>query len=160
MQKVTLIAVGNLKEKYLREAFSEYSRRLSPLCKFTLTEINEGFLPSNPSDKQIEACLEEEGKKILAAIPENCDIIALCVEGSQLSSEELASFMEKSGANGKSGVCFIIGGSHGLSSKVKARADKKLSFSKMTFPHQLFRVMCAEQVYRAYMINTGTKYHK
>ena len=160
MQKVTLIAVGNLKEKYLREAFSEYSRRLSPLCKFTLTEINEGFLPSNPSDKQIEACLEEEGKKILAAIPENCDVLPLCVEGTQLSSEELALYFEKSASKGKNGICFIIGGSHGLSDKVKMRADKKLSFSKMTFPHQLFRVMCAEQIYRAYMINTGTKYHK
>ena len=160
MQKITLITVGNLKEKYLREAFNEYSRRLSPLCKFTLVELPEGFLPSNPSDKQIEACLEEEGKKILASIPDNCDVLPLCVEGTQLSSEELALYFEKSASKGKSGICFIIGGSHGLSDKVKMRADKKLSFSKMTFPHQLFRVMCMEQIYRAYMINSGTKYHK
>lgn len=160
MQRVTILCVGSLKEKYLREALEEYLRRLTPLCNVKLTELAETKLPDKPSDAQIAAGMADEGKRILAALPEGSDVVALCVEGKELSSPELADYMERSAAKGKNGVCFVIGGSHGLADEVKKRADLRLSFSRLTFPHQLFRVMLTEQIYRAYMIRNGTKYHK
>ncbi len=160
MQRVTLVCVGSLKEPYLRAALDEYLRRLTPLCTLTVTELAESKLSAHPTDSGIAAAMEDEGKRILASIPGGSDVVALCVEGKELSSPGLATYMERSASSGKNGVCFVIGGSYGLSDTVKQRADLRLSFGKMTFPHQLFRVMLAEQVYRAYMIRGGTKYHK
>ena len=160
MQRVTVLCVGSLKETYWKEALREYEKRLSSLCSFTLTELPESKLPDKASDRDIQTTIESEGKRLLAALPDGCDVVALCVEGKELSSPELASFLETSALRGKNGVCFVIGGSYGLSDDVKRRADLRLSFSKLTFPHQLFRVMLAEQIYRAYQIQNHTKYHK
>lgn len=160
MQKITVITVGNLKEKYLKEAINEYSKRLSSFCRLEIIEIKESRLPDNPSQGEISACLNEEAKKIEGYIPQNTDIVALCIEGKELSSPELARFIADSGVSGKSGITFIIGGSFGIAEEIKAKAKLKLSFSKMTFPHQLFRVMLAEQIYRAFSINAGSPYHK
>lgn len=151
MQRVTVLCVGSLKEPFLRAALDEYRKRLSTLCTFQVLELPEAKTENN---------VETEGKRILSSLPDGCDVVALCVEGKELSSPELASYMEKSALGGKNGVCFIIGGSNGLSDEVKNRADLRLSFSKLTFPHQLFRVMLAEQIYRAYQIRGNTKYHK
>ncbi len=160
MQRISVICVGNVKEEYLRKGLAEYAARLTPLCRFTVTEVAESRLPRDPSGGEIAAALKSEGERILAAVPDGSDVVALCVEGEQMSSEELAAYTEKSALSGKNGICFIIGGSFGLSPQVKKRADRLLSFGKMTFPHQLFRLMLTEQIYRAYMIRTGAKYHK
>ena len=160
MQRITILCVGSLKEKYLREVLEEYLRRLTPLCNVKLVELPETKLPDKPSEAQIAAAIADEGRRILAALPDGCDVVSLCVEGKEMSSPELAQYMERSASGGKNGVCFVIGGSYGLSDEVKKRADLRLSFSRLTFPHQLFRVMLTEQIYRAYMIRNGTKYHK
>ena len=159
MINVKLIALGNLKEGYLREAFSEYSKRLGGLCRFELIELKEHKLPDSPSDTEIEAALEEEGKRILALLSPRAYKIALCVEGKQLSSEEFAKKLDVASAE-RGELVFIIGSSFGLSGKVKAACDMRLSISEMTFPHQLMRVVMAEAIYRALNILKGTKYHK
>ena len=159
MINVKLIALGNLKEGYLREAFSEYSKRLGGLCRFELIELKEHKLPDSPSDTEIEAALEEEGKRILALLSPRAYKIALCVEGKQLSSEEFAKKLNVASAE-RGELVFIIGSSFGLSGKVKAACDMRLSISEMTFPHQLMRVVMAEAIYRALNILKGTKYHK
>ena len=156
---VKLIALGNLKEGYLREAFSEYSKRLGGLCRFEMVELKEHKLPDSPSKSEIATALEEEGKRILALLPPRAYKIALCVEGKQLSSEELAAKIDEAAAH-TSEIIFVIGSSHGLSDKVKAACDMRLSISKMTFPHQLIRVVIAESIYRSFSIIKGTKYHK
>lgn len=160
MQNVTIISVGTLKEQYFKDAVSEYTKRLNGLCGLTQIEIDEQRLPDKPSDKHIAAALEKEGEKILKALPQSALVIALCIEGTALSSERLAAYLDESGINGKNRIAFIIGSSFGLSEKVKRRADMRLSFSKMTFPHQMMRVLLCEQIYRAYKINTGSDYHK
>ncbi len=160
MQKITVITVGSLKEKYLKEAIDEYSKRLNSFCRLEIIEIKESRLPDNPNKSEINACLNEEAKKIEAHIPQNTDIVALCIEGKEISSPEMAKFIENSAVSGKSGITFIIGGSFGIAEEIKKRAKLKLSFSKMTFPHQLFRVMLLEQIYRAFSINAGSPYHK
>ena len=159
MLNVKLIATGNLKEGYLREAFNEYSKRLGGLCRFELIELKEHKLPDSPSDTEIEAALEEEGKRILALLSPRAYKIALCVEGKQLSSEEFAKKLDVASAE-RGELVFIIGSSFGLSGKVKAACDMRLSISEMTFPHQLMRVVMAEAIYRALNILKGTKYHK
>ncbi len=159
MLNVKLITLGTLKESYLRDAVAEYEKRLGGFCRFSEVELKEEKLSQDPSPAEIKSTLEKEGVKILAEIPARAYCIALCVEGKQLSSEELADKLDII-ANASSEVCLVIGSSYGLSDAVKARADLRLSVSKMTFPHQLMRVILLEAVYRAFNIQKGTKYHK
>lgn len=160
MFNVTLIYVGKLKEKYLQDACKEYSKRLGSFCKLHLVEVNEYKLPDNPSASEIEKCIEKEGEAILAKIPKSSFVFTLCIEGKLLSSEELAQKFTDIANNSISNVVFIIGGSYGLSKQIKAVSQHKLSMSRMTFPHQLARVMVLEQIYRAMGINANSKYHK
>lgn len=160
MISVTVIAVGQLKEKYFREAADEYKKRLSGSCKVNEVELKEEKLPESPSDAQIAAALDKEAENIIKAIPKRSLVITMCIEGRQMTSEAFASLIEDAAVQGKSSVCFIIGSSHGLSDKVKSLSDIKLSMSKMTFPHKLARVMLFETVYRASEIISGGKYHK
>lgn len=160
MQNVYIIAVGRLKEKYLRDAFAEYQKRLTPFCRLTVIEIDEERLPDNPSEAVIAAGIEKEGQKILKKIPSGSFVVSLCIEGQQMTSEDFSRMIEQSGVSGFSDVVFVIGGSFGLSKDIKNISKYRLSFSKMTFPHQLFRIMLAEQIYRGYQIAIGGKYHK
>jgi 23S rRNA (pseudouridine1915-N3)-methyltransferase len=153
---VNIIHVGNLKESYYKEAVAEYEKRLSRFCKVRNVEIKEEKLPERPNQSEIAAALAAEGKRIISAIPEKSYRIALCVEGEACSSEELAAVINDCNSD----VTFVIGGSYGLSDEVKKRCDKRISVSKMTFPHRLMRVILAEQIYRAFMINSGGEYHK
>ena len=159
MIKVTLIALGKLKEAYLRDAVSEYTKRLSRYCDLEIIELEPIKLPDSPSKSQIDAALLREAEMIIKKIPKNCDVYPLCVEGKQLSSEEFAEKVDDLSQQGR-GIVFIIGSSYGLSETVKATAKMRFSLSKMTFPHQFFRVMLLEQVYRAFKINEGSTYHK
>lgn len=159
MIKVTVIAVGRLKEKFFIGAAEEYIKRLSKYCELNIIELIDKQPLSAPSQKEIEIQLKKEAQSIALKIPKNSAVIPLCIEGKELSSEDFAekiSDFENSGKN----LCFIIGGSWGLSDEIKSLAAFKLSFSKMTFPHKLFRVMLLEQIYRAFKINEGSKYHK
>jgi len=158
MLTVNLICVGKLKEKYLLAAVGEYTKRLGAFCRLVITEVAETAIPKEPSGAEITAALRSEYAKM--EIPPRSAVCALCIEGKQLSSEELAIWLESLATSGVSQVTFIIGGSNGLSAELKSRADHRLSMSKMTFPHHLARVMLLEQIYRAYMINAGTRYHK
>lgn len=160
MLKVTVIHVGNLKESYYKEAVDEYAKRLSAYCKFSSVEIKESPLSENPSQSEITKALEKEAEAILASVPKKALVVALCVEGKQIPSEELAKVIERVPEDGCDSLIFIIGSSYGLSPRVKAAANMRLSFSKMTFPHRLMRVMLAEQVYRAFTICEGKQYHK
>lgn len=160
MQKITLISVGKIKEEYYKHACNEYAKRLSAFCDLNLIEIPQEQLPQNPSAGQVTSALENEADQILAKIPKNADVVTLCVEGKLYSSEQLAEAIELNLNIGSGNMTFIIGGSFGLSERVKAASKIRLSFSKMTFPHRLARVMLLEQIYRAYGINSGSKYHK
>ena len=160
MQKVTVLCVGKLKEKFYQEAAAEYAKRLSRYCRLELTELPEERLPESPSPAQVEAALAKEAAAVRAKLPAGAALIALCVEGEQRSSEELARLLADWGSQGAGHLAFLIGGSFGLHPSLKAEARLKLSMSPMTFPHHLARVMLLEQVYRAYQINAGTKYHK
>ena len=160
MMNITVICLGKLKETYLKDAIQEYSKRISAYGKLTITELSPVKLPDNPTPTQIEVALEKEAEEIIKKIPSNAFVIPLCVEGTLKSSEELASKFNEISLSGKSNIVFIIGSSFGLSEKIKKQSDLKLSFSKMTFPHQLMRVMLLEQVYRAFQINNNGKYHK
>ena len=155
MQRVTLLCVGKLKEKFYAEAAAEYVKRLARYCRLSIVELPEERLPENPSRAQIEAALAKE-----AELPPASGLIALCVEGREWSSEELARRIEAWANAGEKQLVFLIGGSFGLHESVKAQAVEKLSMSPMTFPHHLARVMLLEQIYRAYQINAGTRYHK
>lgn len=160
MLSVNIICVGKLKEKYWTQAVNEYEKRLKSFCKFKIIEVDEEKITDNPNRSQINAVLEKEGKRILKNTGRGNQVIALCIEGGQVSSEGVAEIFGKTALNGISGIDFIIGGSWGLSDEVKNRCDIKLSMSKLTFPHQLARVMLCEQIYRAFQINSGGKYHK
>lgn len=144
----------------MREGCAEYIKRMGLWSKAAVTEIEEFRLPKEPSPAQIADGLEREGARILERLPKNARVAALCIEGKQMSSESLAAYLEDAGNGGSGTIAFIIGGSHGLSPGVKARADLRLSMSPMTFPHQLARVMLCEQIYRALSIRAGAKYHK
>lgn len=159
MLEIKLITVGTLKEEYLRAAEAEYAKRLSAFCRFEAVSLKEARVPDDPSDADIKAALDAEGKAILASIPSRAYKIMLCVEGKQFSSEELAAKIEDVQSS-HSSICFVIGSSHGLSDDVKKAADLRLSVSKLTFPHQLMRVMLSEIIYRSLNIIKGTKYHK
>ena len=160
MQRVTLISVGKLKERFYAEAAAEYVKRLGRYCKLTVVELPEERLPENPSPAQVEAALEKEAGAILGRLPPAATLVALCVEGRTRSSVELARLMGTWAGRGENQLVFVIGGSFGLHGSVKARAAERLSMSPMTFPHHLARVMLLEQIYRAYQINAGTRYHK
>lgn len=159
MATIKFISVGTLKEDYLREAVKEYEKRLSGFCNVVEVNIKEAKLPNDPSEGDIKRALAEEAKAILAAMPDRSYKIAMCVEGKQFSSEELATKLE-SAFLAANEICFVIGSSHGLDDSVKNAADLRLSVSKMTFPHQLMRVLLLEGVYRCMNIIKGTKYHK
>ena len=160
MISIKIIATGDLKESYLRDAIKEYQKRLGAWCKIEEIILKEEKLPDNPTKAQIDKALELEEKKILEKISPKAYIIAMCVEGKQLSSEELAEKISNVTLSGKSEIVFIIGSSFGLSNGIKNIADYKLSISKLTFPHQLLRVILHETIYRSLSIINGTKYHK
>ena len=158
--RINIVCVGKIKEKYLKLGIDEFKKRLSKYCKLEIIELEDEKAPENLSDKEMLMIKEKEGKKILSKIKDNSYVIALAIDGKNLSSEELAETINKLGVRGISNITFVIGGSLGLSDEVLSRADYKLSFSKMTFPHQLMRLILLEQVYRAYRINNGETYHK
>lgn len=160
MFHITLITVGKLKERYYAAAADEYIRRLGAYCKFELIELPECRLPDDPNGTQIAAGLAREAEQIEAKLPRGAWFCVLTPEGAQLSSEELAAALASVKGSGKSSACFLIGSSFGMDPSLKTMADKKLSMSKMTFPHHLARVMALEQLYRAESIQAGTKYHK
>lgn len=156
--KIEIICVGKLKEKYLVQAIEEYTKRLSRYCKLSIIELSDEKTPDNASEKEELQIKEKEGEKILSKISESAYVVALDLQGKMLSSQELATFLADCGVRGNSHLIFIIGGSLGLSSSVLQRANCKLCFSKMTFPHQLFRVMLLEQIYRSFRINNNEAY--
>lgn len=157
---IRLITVGKIKEKYIQDGIKEYSKRLSRYCSLDIVEIDDEKAPENLSDKEMEMVKQKEGERILSKIPQNSYVISLVIEGKQLSSEELAEKIESLMVEGISDITFIIGGSLGLSDEVISRSNFKLSFSKMTFPHQLMRMILLEQIYRAWRIIKNEPYHK
>ena len=157
---IRLIPVGKIKEKYIQEGIKEYSKRLSRYCSLDIVEIDDEKAPESLSDKEKEMVKQKEGERILSKIPQNSYVISLVIEGKQLSSEELAEKIESLMVEGISDITFIIGGSLGLSDEVISRSNFKLSFSKMTFPHQLMRMILLEQIYRAWRIIRNEPYHK
>lgn len=159
MLSINILCVGKLKESYLREATEEYMKRMKPLCRLSIVELSEERVGDNPSAAEIRRTIDAESERVAAKIGKGDYVIAMCVEGHSLSSEELAQKLDAIPLT-HSTVDLIIGGSWGLSDSLKARADLKLSMGRMTFPHQLCRVMLLEQLYRAFQINKGTKYHK
>lgn len=160
MLSVKMICVGRMREKFYIDAFNEYSKRLQAYCKFQLLEPAEVKLGDAPSQRELEKALEKEAEAIIAAVPADSYVVALCIEGHEMPSEALAELVAKIEGSGRPRLCFIIGGSYGLSPRVKAMAQLKLSMSPMTFPHHLARVMLAEQLYRSFKINEGSRYHK
>jgi 23S rRNA (pseudouridine1915-N3)-methyltransferase len=160
MQKVTLLCVGKLKEPFYAAAVAEYQKRLTRHCKLEIVELTEQKLPDNPSPAEIAQALEKEAAAITERLPKGGAVIAMCIEGKTMSSEALAQKVEGFALGGASTLTFLIGGSFGLHESVKQRADLRLSMSPMTFPHHLAWVMLLEQLYRAYQILEGSKYHK
>ena len=158
--RITVITVGKIKEKYLKDAIAEYSKRLSRYCKLEILEVADEKTPDGASEIVEENIREKEGERILKLIKEDAYVITLEISGKMLTSEELADRIETLGIQGKSHLVFVIGGSIGLGREVLRRSDYALSFSKMTFPHQLMRVILLEQIYRSYRIINGEPYHK
>ena len=158
--KITLITVGMIKEKYLKDAIAEYSKRLSRYCKLEIVEVADEKTPDNASDTVEDAIRDKEGERILKYIKEDAYVITLEIAGKMLTSEEMAEKIEKLGVQGTSHIIFIIGGSIGLGREILKRSDYALSFSKMTFPHQLMRVILLEQIYRSYRIINHEPYLK
>ena len=157
--KVTVICVGKLKEKFYQEAVAEYKKRVSRFAELEIVELPDERIPENASSAELEAVKRREGERILAKIKPESHVISLCVEGKLLSSEELAEDISRASIR-TSRIVFVIGGSLGLSDEVKAASSVQLSFGRMTLPHRLMRVVLAEQIYRAFMINMGATYHK
>ena len=160
MQKVTILCVGKLKEKFYLEAAAEYAKRLGRHCKLEILELPECRLPEDPSPAQVRQALAQEAGSIRDKLPRSGALIALCIEGQTCSSGELSRRMAQLAAAGQSQLTFLIGGSMGLDEGLKAQAQWRLSLSPMTFPHHLARIMLLEQIYRAYQIQQGTRYHK
>ena len=158
--KITIVCVGKIKEKFYRDAIDEYAKRLSKYCKLEIIEVADEKTPDGAGESLEEQIKEKEGERILQKLPDNAYVVALAIDGKMLDSEELASRMEQWNVNGISHVAFVIGGSLGLAPTVLKRADYKLSFSKMTFPHQLMRVILLEQIYRSFRIRNHEPYHK
>lgn len=157
--KITLACVGKIKEKYLTAGIDEFNKRLTPFCKLEVVSINEERMPDNPSDAEKQQVLARETQRLMAVIPENSYVILLDVIGRQLSSPELAAKMDALALEGKSHLTFVIGGAFGYTDELRRRADFALSFSKMTFTHQMIRLLLVEQIYRAFKISRGEKYH-
>lgn len=160
MLSVRLICVGRMREKFYIDAFAEYAKRLGAYCRLECVELAEQRISDSPSAKEIAAALEKEAGEILKNVPEGAFLTAMCVEGRQMPSEGMARLISERENSGKPKLCFVIGGSFGLHESVKKRAELKLSMSEMTFPHHLARVMLAEQIYRGFKINEGSRYHK
>ncbi|WP_455718448.1 23S rRNA (pseudouridine(1915)-N(3))-methyltransferase RlmH [Anaerosporobacter sp.] len=158
--KITVLCVGKIKEKYFTLGIDEYAKRLSRYCKLEIIEVPDEKTPDNASENEELQIKAKEGDKLLRYIKDNAYVIALAIEGKMLTSEELSEKMEQLGINGDSNVVFVIGGSLGLDKRILDRADYKLSFSKMTFPHQMMRMVLLEQVYRGFRIMKGEPYHK
>ncbi len=159
MATIKFITVGTLKEKYLADAVSEYKKRLSGFCAFEEINIKEAKLPNDPSPGDIKRALAEEGREIISHLSPRAYKVIMCIEGKQYSSEELSSIIDSAFLRSNE-ICFVIGSSHGICDDVKSVGDLRLSISKLTFPHQLMRVILLESVYRALNISKGTKYHK
>ena len=160
MINITVIALGKLKEKYMREFSEEYQKRLSAYCKLNIIELAPKQLGDNPSQAEISQALGAEAQLIKAKIPPNSYIFSMCIEGKQMPSEAFSQKISNLALDGKSSLVFIIGSSFGLSDEIKKLSDEKFSMSEMTFPHQMARVMLLEQLYRAFKISSGGKYHK
>ena len=158
--KITLVTVGKIKEKFYTDAIAEYTKRLSRYCKLEIVQVADEKTPDKASETEERQIKEREGKRVLAQIKEGAYVIALAIQGEMLSSEQLAGKLERLGIEGQSQLVLVIGGSPGLSEEVLRRADYQLSFSRMTFPHQLMRVILLEQLYRSYRIIQGEPYHK
>ena len=157
--KIRIVAVGKLKEKYLREGVAEYEKRLAPFASVELLETREEYMAENPSEAQRQQTLAKEGERLLRLVPEKSFLIVLDVKGKLLSSEALAKELASLALQGQSDLTFLIGGAFGLSPAVRERADLRISFSPMTFTHQMVRLVLYEQIYRAFKINRGEKYH-
>lgn len=157
---IQLIGVGKLKEKYLVQGIAEYAKRLGPYVKFQMTEVADEKAPETMSEAEVLGVKAREGERILAHVKSDAHVIALAIGGELWSSEELAAHLDRLGTYGTSHVVFVIGGSHGLSDDVLRRAQQKLSFGRMTLPHQLMRLVLVEQIYRVVKINRGEPYHK
>lgn len=157
---ITIISVGKLKEKYLKQGIEEYLKRLKSYAKVNIEEVPDEQAPDHLSEAEIEEVKRKEGEKILSKLSQDTYCITLEIEGKQLTSEAFAKKLDDLATYGKSKIAFIIDGSHGLSDEVKKRSDFALSFSKMTYPHQLMRLILVEQIYRAFRINRGEPYHK
>lgn len=157
---ITIIALGKLKEKYMRDFSEEYQKRLSAYCRLNIIELSPKKLPDSPSHSEINNALEAEARQIKAKIPSGAYVFSMCIEGKQMSSTEFSQKISKLAVDGKSNIVFILGSSFGLSEEIKELSDSKFSLSEMTFPHQMARVMLLEQLYRAFQISSGGKYHK
>ena len=157
--KITIACVGKIKEKYLSAGIDEFTKRLTPFCKLETVAINEEKMPDNPAPAEKEQVLAKETQRLLVIIPENSYVILLDVIGKQLSSPELAMKIDNLALNGHSHITFVIGGAFGYTDALRKRADYALSFSKMTFTHQMIRLLLIEQIYRAFKISRGEKYH-
>ncbi|MBR4580725.1 MAG: 23S rRNA (pseudouridine(1915)-N(3))-methyltransferase RlmH [Lachnospiraceae bacterium] len=158
--KITIIGVGKIKEAYFRDALAEYSKRLSKYCKFQIIEVTDEECPENASEAEEQQVKDREGERILKKIPGGAHVIALAIDGKKTDSVGFSKEMERIFVSGKNEICFIIGGSIGLSKIVLDASNQKLSFSDMTFPHQLMRVILSEQIYRAFRIMNHEPYHK
>lgn len=158
--KITILAVGKIKEKFYVSAIEEYTKRLSRYCKLNIIQVADEKTIENSTDREIDMVKSKEAQRILKNIPEDAYVVTLEINGKMLDSEEMAEKLEKLGVSGQSHIIFVIGGSLGLHETVSKRADFKLSFSKMTFPHQLMRVILLEQIYRSYRIINNEPYHK
>ena len=159
MLPISVITVGRLKDRFFEDASAEYMKYLKQFSKTEIIEIPAVTLPDNPAQSQIQAALEKEAEAILKRIPDTAFVAAMCIEGKQISSEDMAEMLKSNQQTGKP-VVFIIGGSYGLSDTVKKRANTRISMSRMTFPHRLARIMLLEQIYRGFTINAGKTYHK
>ncbi len=160
MLAIRVLCVGKLKERFYTEAAAEYEKRLGPFCKLELIELPEERLGERPSQAEIDAALQRESERIEKKFLKDASLIVLCVEGKQLSSEEISALLTRTEGSGRPRMNFVIGGSFGLAPDIKAQADLRLSMSKMTFPHHLARVMLLEQIYRGFQIRDGSRYHK
>ncbi len=160
MISITVLALGKLKEQYMREFSAEYEKRLTPFCKLQIEELAPERLPDDPSQSEITRALDAEAKRIASKIPPNAYVFAMCIEGKQMSSEAFSQKLSSLAVNGTSSVVFLLGSSFGLQEALKKRVDFRFSMSEMTFPHQMARVMLLEQLYRAFQIENGGKYHK
>lgn len=157
--KITIVTAGKIKEKYLTAGINEFLKRLGPFANVKIVEINEEKMKDNPSEAEKQQTLQQEGQRLLRQVPEGSYLLVLDVYGQQLSSEKLAAKLDSLALQGHSNITFLIGGAFGLSEEVRQAADFRLSFSTMTFTHQMIRLLLVEQIYRCFKINRGEKYH-